>query len=171
MVVLCIGLVSLLAVFVVAFAATQTAQEDMIAKQIASQTMESIFTARNTANIQWLQIQNVGSGTTPDGIFVTGLQPINQAGADGIYGTADDANAAAQTMTLPGPDGIVGTADDVIVPLTNFSRSILIAPVNDPTTGNVIGDLRQITITVQYTTPQTRTPKSYVLTAYISQYR
>ena len=171
MVVLCVGLVGLLATFVVAFASTQSSQQDMIAKQIASQTMESIFTARNTANIEWLEIQNVGAGTNPDGIFVTGLQPINQAGVDGIYGTADDSNAVAQTMTLPGRDGIVGTSDDVIVPLTNFQRSIVIAPATDPITGSVINDLRQITITVRYTTPQAKVPKNYVLVAYISQFR
>ncbi len=167
MVVLTIGLVALLGVIGVAMTATQTSQEDMIAKKLAQETVESIYSARDTANITWSQIQNVG-GT---GIFVTGFKPINQAGADGIFGTADDSLAAAQTLTMPGPDGIYGTADDVIQPLTNFTRSIVIADVPNPATGTNYTNLRQLTITVQYYTPQYRLPKQYVLTSFISQYR
>ena len=167
--VLMIGLVSLLGVFGIAIATTQTAQEDMIAKQLAQEAMESIYTARETANIQWVQIQNVGTGQVPDGIFVTGLQPIKQAGADGIFGTADDAAALPETLTLPGADGIVGTPDDVNQSLTNFQRSIAITAVIS--NGSTVFDLRTITITIQYTTPQRRVPKTYVLSGFISQYR
>jgi prepilin-type N-terminal cleavage/methylation domain-containing protein len=169
MVVLTIGLVALLGVVGVAMSATQTSQEDMIAKKLAQETVESIYTARDTANITWSQIQNVG-GT---GIFVTGLQPINQAGADGIFGTADDALAAPQVLTLPGPDGIYGTADDVTVPLTNFKRSIVIntSVPNPNTPGLPYTNLSQLTVTIQYYTPQFYLPKQYVLTSYISQYR
>ena len=60
MFVLTVGLVSMLGVFATAMAATQTAQQDMIAKQLAQQAMETIYTARETANITWDQIQNVG---------------------------------------------------------------------------------------------------------------
>jgi len=167
MVVLTFGLVGLLGVVGVAMTATQTSQEDMIAKKLAQETVESIYTARDTANITWSQIQNVG-GT---GIFVTGFQPINQAGTDGIFGTADDSLAPAQTLTLPGPDGIYGTADDVIQPLTNFTRSIAIATVPNPATGQPYTNLSQLTVTIQYYTPQYRLPKQYVLTSFISQYR
>ncbi len=163
MFVLTVGLVSLLGVFATAMAATQTAQQDMIAKQLAQQAMETIFTARETQNITWDQIQNVAGAGTP-GIFVTGLQPMHQAGLDGIFGTADEGGASPMTMTLPGPDGIVGTADDVSMPLTNFQRSIVI-------TNTAATDLRNITITIQYYTPQLRVPKQYVLTGLISQYR
>lgn len=170
MAILTIGLVNLLAVFGIAMAATQNAQQDMIAKQLANQAMESIFTARDTSQITWLMIQNVGSGTVPDGIFVTGSQPINQAGPDGIYGTADDAGAGPQTLQLPGPDGIVGTADDPPpLGLTDFSRSILIQPVVSG--GVTLSNLRQITITIQYVTPQFHTQKQYVLNGFISAYR
>ena len=163
-----IGLCSMLAVFGVALAATQNAQEDMIAKQLASEAMESIFTARDTSQLGWNLINNVSNG----GIFVDNPQfnPINNAGADGIVGTTDDAVAGAQTLQLPGADGIVGTADDPApLPLTNFQRSISITPV--VTNGVTAGDLRMVTITVQYTTSQFHVPKNYVLTAYISQYR
>lgn len=165
-VVLTVGMVGVLGVFATAIAATQTAQQDMIAKQLATEAMESIFTARNTSQLQWLQIQNVGAGTNPDGIFVTGFQPINLPGADGILGTADDANAGPEVLQSPGADGIVGTADDPApMPLTNYQRSIVIAPWPGSTT------LRTVTITVRYNTPQSKIQKQYILTALISTFR
>ena len=163
MFVLTVGLVSMLGVFATAMAATQTAQQDMIAKQLAQQAMETIYTARETTNITWDQIQNVGGAGSP-GIFRTGLQPIKQVGTDGIMDTINDGASAPQTMTLPGPDGIVGTSDDVIMGLSNYQRSIAIT--NTPS-----ADLRSITITIQYTTPRNRFPKNYVLSGFISQYR
>jgi prepilin-type N-terminal cleavage/methylation domain-containing protein len=168
-VILTIGMVALLGVFATAMAATQTSQQDMIAKQLAQETIESVYAARETQNVQWQQIQNVGTGQVPDGIFVTGLQPINQAGPDGIIGTADDAGAPSEQMVLPGPDGIVGTSDDITMPLTNYQRSIAIA--NWVNAGVPVADLRTITITIQYTTPQRSLPKTYVLQGFISQYR
>ncbi len=169
MAVLTIGLLSLLGVFAMAMAKTQSTDQDMIAKQVAQEAYEAIFTARETANISWQQIQNVGTGQVPDGIFVTGLQPIYQPGSDGIIGTADDALASPQTFTLPGPDGIVGTADDQVVSLANFQRSIVITPV--VSAGSTAADLRTITITVQYYTAQSKFPKNFVLSGFISQYR
>ena len=54
--ILTIGIVSLLAVFGTAVAATQNAQENLIARQKALETMESIYTARNTQQIFFSQI-------------------------------------------------------------------------------------------------------------------
>lgn len=169
MVVLTVGLVSLLGVFAVALSKTQVSQEDMIAKRVAQEAYEAIFTARETANVQWAQIQNTGTGSVPDGIFLPGFQPIDNPGADGIIGTADDNSSGPETLILPGPDGIVGTADDVSQQLTNFQRSIAITPV--VTGGATDADLRTITITVQYQTSQSKFPKTYVLSGFISQYR
>jgi prepilin-type N-terminal cleavage/methylation domain-containing protein len=166
MLVITIGMVSLLAVFATAMAATQDAQEDMLAKQLASEAMESVFTARDSTEISWAQINNVSNG----GIFVDGVTPINLPGADGIVGTADDAVAGAQVLTLPGPDGIVGTSDDQQLGLTNFSRTIVISPVLSA--GVPASDLRTITVTITYVTPQFKAVnKNYVLSGFISQYR
>jgi type IV pilus modification protein PilV len=165
--ILTIGMLALLGVFGIAMSATMTAQEDRIAKELAQDAFESIYTARNTNDIQWTQIENVAAGGT--GIFVTGLQPIKQAGVDAIVGTADDAAAAAQFFTLPGPDGIVGTADDINVPLTNFKRQITITDVISG--GSTVANLRNVNVTIQYTTPQSVLAKQYVLSGYISQYR
>lgn len=163
MFVLTVGLVSMLGVFATAMASTQSAQQDMLAKQLAQQAMETIYTARETQNLTWDQIQNVGGAGSP-GIFRTGLQDIKQPGTDGIYGSINDGSSAPQTMTLPGPDGIVGTSDDTITGLTNFQRSISIVDTAS-------GDLRSVAITIQYTTPTSKFPRSYVLSGFISQYR
>ena len=166
MAVLTVGLVSLLGVFGLAMASTQTSQQDMIAKQLANEALESIVTARNTSQVSWAQVQNAASG----GIFMDGANPIYLAGADGIVGTADDAVAGEQTLIEPGPDGVFGTADDVQIPLTGYQRTILISPVLD-SSGNVVATLRGVNITLQYTTSQARLPKTYVLSSFISQYR
>ena len=163
MFVLTVGLVSMLGVFATAMAATQTAQQDMIAKQLAQQAIETIYTARETAKITWDQIQNIGGAGSP-GIFRTGLQPIKQVGTDGIINTINDGSSSPQTMTLPGPDGIVGTSDDITMGLSHYQRSIAIA-------NTASGDLRSITITIRYTIPRSRFPKQYVLSGFISQYR
>jgi type IV pilus modification protein PilV len=167
MVVLTVGLVTLLGVFGLAMATTQTSQQDMIAKQLANEALESIITARNTTQLQWDEVQNVGTG---NGIFQTGLQPVMLAGTDGIVGTADDATAQPQSLHTPGPDGIYGNSDDVQLPLTNYQRRVTISDVQD-VNNNVVSNLRGINVTIQYATPRVGVQKTYVLSSLISQYR
>lgn len=167
MAILTIGLVSLAGVFGLAMASTQESQEDMIAKQIANEAVESIVTARNTAQITWDAVQNTSDG----GIFLNGFQSAFTPGGDGIIGTADDVTGGQYiTMTEPGPDGVYGTADDISIPLSNYQRQIQIQPVTDAN-GNVVASLRSINVTVRYNTPRTRLQKTYVLSSFISQFR
>lgn len=176
MAVLTIGLVSLLGVFGLAMATTQTSQQDMIAKQLGNEALESIITARNTSQMNWDDVQNSGStncpnlGTSTCGIFLTGSQPMYNAGADGIYGTSDDASAGAEVLREPGPDGIYGNSNDVLIPLTGYQRTIVFTPLSDAQ-GNPVASLRGVTVTIQYTTPQTKLQKNYILNSYISQYQ
>jgi prepilin-type N-terminal cleavage/methylation domain-containing protein len=174
--ILTIGSVGLLGVFGLAVRASQTSQQDMLARQLASEAMESIYTARNTAAISWAQIQNVSNG----GIFIDGLQQVKCSGADGILDTADDTscltalgatcpNGGVECLTEPGPDGILGTADDIILSLNNYQRQILVATLLD-TSGNPIQTLRQVTVTISYGVPNSAVPKTYVLTEYVSAY-
>jgi prepilin-type N-terminal cleavage/methylation domain-containing protein len=174
--VLTIGAIGLLSVFGVAVKANQMSQEGMLARQLASEAMESIYTARNTAEITWDQIQNVSNG----GIFVNGFVSPKCAGPDGILDTADDTscltasgavcpNGGVECLTEPGPDGIMGTADDIILSLNNYQRNIVILPLYDAT-GNLIPTLRQIQITVTYTTATSQAPRTYTLNEYISEY-
>src|SRR5579863_170381 len=124
MVILTIGSVGLLGVFGLAVKAGQTSQDDMIARQLASEAMESIYTARNSSEISWAQIANVSNG----GIFVNNMNVIKCAGPDGIVDTVDDAscltasgatcpNGGIKCLNEPGADGIMGTADDVVLSL------------------------------------------------------
>lgn len=176
MVILTIGLVGLLGVFGLAISTNQTSQQDMIARQQASEAMESIFTARNTSQLQFSQIANVSTG----GIFLDNAQPIKCAGPDGILGTADDTacltasgatcpNAGVACLTEPGPDGLVGTSDDVILSLANYTRTISIQQLLDGN-NNVIPTLMSVTITITYTVPGRSLTKNYVLNEYVSSY-
>jgi len=164
--VLTVGLVALAGVMGMAMARTEGSQQLAISKQLANEALESILTARETANITWAQIQNTGGG----GIFLPGFNPIYNAGADGIIDTADDAASGYQTLTLPGPDGIYGTADDIQIPLTNYQREVVIAQAND-NFGNPISGLRLVTITINYYPQGFTVPQTYILTTYISAYR
>jgi prepilin-type N-terminal cleavage/methylation domain-containing protein len=175
-VVLTIGLVSVLGALCVAVAANQTAQQDMIARQLASEAMESVYTARNDSEMDWAGVNNVSNG----GIFVDGITQVMCSGPDGILGTADDAacllpsgatcpNGGVQCLDEPGPDGILGTADDVILSLNNYTRQIQITPLLD-SSGNVLPALRNVTITITYSVPQSSVAKTYVITEYVSAY-
>jgi prepilin-type N-terminal cleavage/methylation domain-containing protein len=171
-VILMVGLLSLLGVFGIAMASTQTSQESNTAKQLANEAMEGILTARETANISWAQINNIGSG----GIFLPGLLPINCAGVDGIIGTADDAACGPQTLELPGPNGVFAgncpaAGPDTCLPLTAFQRQIQILPVFPAGGGPASTTLRSVVITVQYTPAQIKFPRQYVLTTFISPFR
>jgi prepilin-type N-terminal cleavage/methylation domain-containing protein len=164
-VIMTVGLVSLLGVFGLAMASTQTSDQNAIAKQLANEALEGILTARETATIPWTSIANTGAG----GIFLTGFQPIDNPGVDGIIGTADDAAAGPQLLDMPGPDGIFGTADDVLLPLTNYQRQIAISQAVEG--GVPLTTLDVVTITIQYQNPQLKIPQNYVLTTFVSEYR
>ena len=182
MAVLTVGMVSMLGVFGLAMASTQTSQQNLIAKQLANEAYETIVTARNTGQITWDDIQNTGStscpisGASSCGIFANPAtpQPMYQAITTGTYagilGTTYDVGQPEQTLQDPGPDGIFQTADDTFIPLTGYQRTILIGSVTG-VSGSVVNSLRSVTITVQYSTPQTNTPKTYILNSYISQYQ
>jgi prepilin-type N-terminal cleavage/methylation domain-containing protein len=173
MVVLAVGMLAVLASLGFAIGANETSQEDMLARQLASEAMESIFNARNTSQLGFAAINNVGTGS---GIFIAGPQAPSCPGADGILDTADDggcktASGAAcpiECITEPGPDGIVGTADDVIISLSNFTRTITITPLLE--NGTTVPTLVLVTITVNYTVPNHGGTKSYVLEEEISSY-
>ena len=166
MVVLTIGLVGMLGVLGITLKATQASQENSVAKTVANEALESILTARETATVPWSAIANTTSG----GIFLTGFQPVCNAGADGIYGTADDCASGEQTLQLPGPDGIFGTADDIFLQLNNYQRQIVLTP--DASCGGAGGcNLMDVAITVQFYTAPFQVPWTYTLATYISEYR
>lgn len=161
-VILAVGMIGLLGFFVTAVATVQNSQEELLARQKARETLESMYAARNSQQLTFDSIDNVVNG----GIFVDGQQPLQDAGNDGIFGTADD--GAVQTIALPGADGILGTADDTQRILSEFRREIRITLLNRPD-GSVNPDLRQIVVTISYATPSGQ--RSYATAGYVSRYR
>src|ERR1700693_188243 len=99
-VVLMIGLLAVLATFAMALSNTNSVQLDSIARQKATEALESIFTARPTRQITLAAIHNVGAGT---GICTAGFTPMTDPGLDGLDGTGDDVPAVQ--FRLPGRSG------------------------------------------------------------------
>jgi type II secretory pathway pseudopilin PulG len=172
--VLSFGILTLMATFATAVGATQNAQQNLIARQKALEAMESIYTARNSQQITFAQIANISSG----GIFTSSATQLLAAGPDGLVNTADDTNfpasgacpAGPEGLTLPGPDGILGTADDVCMSLSNFTRQITISNVLESDGITVNPNLRQVTVTVSYTTGNYGKSYNYTVNALISSF-
>ena len=162
-----VGLVALLAVFAVAVGSTQSIQLDTIARQRATEALESVFTARQTAQITFDQIQNASAGGP--GIFLPGMVSLTDPGPDGLEDTADDVPPAP--IYVPGSTGSMGGSNPstVQISLANFQRKVLISNVTDAT-GAVNPNLRQIVVTIQYPTANGH-PRSYTVQALISSYR
>jgi prepilin-type N-terminal cleavage/methylation domain-containing protein len=169
-----IGILTLIAAFATAVGTTQNAQQNLIARQKTLEAMESIYTARNSQQITFNQIANISSG----GIFTNGATQLLYAGNDGLVNTADDTNfpalgacvAGPECITLPGPDGVLGTGDDVGMSLANFQRTIAIGSVLESDGVTVDPNIRQITVTVSYTTSSSSTRRSYSVNALISKF-
>ena len=128
MAVLTVGLVSLLGVFGLAMASTQTSQQDMIAKQLANEALREYRDGAQHVADELGRHSECGLHELPEsrapttcGIFLSGLQQMYNAGADGIYGTADDAAAGEETLQDPGPDGIYGKLERCPHPFDRLS--------------------------------------------------
>ena len=156
MVVLLIGLLGMLGLFTHSVLAMKFAGDSLVAKQKAREALESIFTARDTQQVSFDQLNNVSNG----GIFLNGLQSLKDPGNDGLVGTADD--GAVEKMVLPGPDGVLGNADDEIRVLNQFQRQIAVTSIST--------DVKQITITVRYTNAG-GLQRNYQVSSYISRFR
>jgi type II secretory pathway pseudopilin PulG len=157
-VVLTIGLVAMLSAFAAAVGSIQNVQMDQLTRQKATETLESIFTARQTAQLSFAAIQN-----TPNGIFTPGMGPLTDAGPDGLDGTGDDVYPPAPII-VPGPSGVLDGVHDKQVTLLGFQRQIQI--LNIPSEPNV----RQVIVTVQYP-GQRGNMHSYTVQALISSFR
>jgi type II secretory pathway pseudopilin PulG len=156
MLILSTGLLALAMAFAQGMVTMSSAHSHQIAKEKASEAIESVFTARDTRIITWSQIRNVDRG----GIFLSGPQALRGAGSDGLVNTNDDGTESVESETLPGPDGRVGTDDDTSVPLSGFTREIQIM---DLTT-----NLRQVRVIVSYRVGGMT--RQYQLVSYISSF-
>ena len=165
MFVITIALTGLLSLFGYAISTMSLMQDLLIAKQKSRETLESIYTARNTAQITFDMIQNVSDSP---GIFLDGYQALERPQADGLIGTADDADI--ETLTLPGPDGdLLTTGDNEVRVLNTFERQILISPILFADS-SVNPDVRRVMVSIRYNTPMGG-QSTYAVESYISRYR
>ena len=147
-------LLALAGIFSYGMLALNTGDELLIAKEKATEGIESVFMSRDTLSITWNQVRNQSAG----GVFLNGEQDVKDAGQDGLVNTADD--GAVEEITLPGDDGLMETADDETVALTGYSREIEITDLNP--------NLRQIRVIVKY--PYGASQREYELLTYISAF-
>lgn len=115
-VILMIGILALMAGMSGAVLQAKGQDQQMLAKQMAASTMESIMSVKETdpARLGWNAVGNVGSNVVdgvPRGIFVTGMQNV---------------------LPDAGADEVLGTADDTGTPLTAIQRQVIITDECDP---------------------------------------
>jgi len=173
MVILVVGIVSLLGLFGVALTSMSAAQDDLTAKQEAVESMEGIYSARNTGSLQFAQINNnnVCDTETPPvcGVFLTGWQQLKDPGPDGIEGTADDGTVL--TLMLPGPSGsLAPTATDMIErQLDYFQRQITFTPYYDAGQNSPDPNIINVQVSVQFQNGQLGV-RSYTINGLVSRY-
>ena len=133
--ILLVGVLALAAAVTAAVVRTREGEQRLIAKQLATSTLESIFSARDIGTLGWDSIGNVGNNVVngvPRGIFLIGRQQI---------------------FSDPGPDRVVGTSDDGGTPLQGFQRQITISDYDDPERPRANGFpimMRRIDVTIFY---------------------
>ena len=143
-VILLVGILALLSAITGAIFQSKGQETQLNAKQIATSTMESIMSVKetDTDRLGWKSVGNVGTNPingVPQGIFVTGFQPVR---ADA------------------GPDEIIGTADDTGAIIAGFQRRIVITDQCDPdrpspapvcaTPGQYDVRVRSVVVTITY---------------------
>ncbi|MBX3282146.1 MAG: hypothetical protein KF756_06675 [Acidobacteria bacterium] len=104
-VILMVGILALMSGMGGAVLQARSQEQQMVAKQIAASTMESIMSVKETDpdRLGWKAVGNVGSNPdvngVPQGVFVVGFQDVHTgAGPDEILGTADDDGATAPNL-------------------------------------------------------------------------
>ena len=158
LVIMMIGLLASTAALTANLVRSYETEKQVIAKQIALSSIESIFSARDIAradSIQgWHSVGNVGTNPidgTPRGIFLNGFNPIRvDLGLDGVAGTADDACGGGAPCPNAG-----GTSNASAI-VNGFERRIVITDIEDPdrpSPPNAISR-RRIDVTVRYAVNQ-----------------
>jgi prepilin-type N-terminal cleavage/methylation domain-containing protein len=164
MAVLAVAVLSLVGVFALSIQRMRTSGPMLIAREKAREAIESVHAARDTGEFAWDKILNVAQG----GVFSNIAEPVRRPGTDGLVNTADDVAAGIETMVKPGADGILGNADDEVIPLTDFTRQILITPLTYDGTPETNPNLRQVTVIVRYKVDNTW--REYRLVSFVSSY-
>ena len=106
LVILMIGILAMLAAISWSVVQARGSEQQLLAKQVATSTMESIMSVKETdpTRLGWPAVGNIGSN--PDaatgvnqGIFSVGFQPVMvNAGTDEVLGTPDDNGATVSQL-------------------------------------------------------------------------
>ena len=145
LVILMFGILAMLAAISWSVVQASGHEQQLLAKQIATSTLESIMAVKETdpTRLGWSAVGNIGSNPDPatgvaQGIFAVGFQPVRL-----------DA----------GPDQAIGTADDTGATVSQLRRRIVITDVCDPDrpspvicspAGNSPVRIRTVQVTVTY---------------------
>jgi len=157
-------LVGVLPMISYAVSTMRVTDEETIAKQKAREVMESIYGARNTAQLGWDSVMMTTDPCTTNGtsvvcgVFVPNEQSMLGAGPDGIIGTADD--TGVQTFTM---------ANGQTRTLNEFKRTITIGDYTMPD-GSKSSTLRTLKVDVTYPFANGLT-RTYSIQTLISQYK
>ena len=142
-VILMVGILAQVSAISFSILRQREAEQQSIARQIAASTIESIFAARDLGNDNGIN-SFVNINTTDvnsSGIFVPGWFPVREdAGQDGILGTADD-SCATTTCT-------VGSYTNTSALKDGFERRIVITDVVE--TGVPVAKKRRIEVKVRF---------------------
>jgi prepilin-type N-terminal cleavage/methylation domain-containing protein len=150
MAIMVVGLLSLAYGIGLGLEGVQMSTMDTIAREKAREAMEDVFTARDTATINFTQICNIPtSGSNPNNcLFVNGFTPMYTADSSGLVNTTAAAGGSIETYLVPGPSGVLGGADQPqALPLTGFQRSIQVTPLSS---SDGYTQLAQVTVTIIY---------------------
>ena len=159
LVILMVGILASAAALTANIVRSIESEKQVIAKQVALSTIESIFSARDIARTGavsgWGSVGNIG--TNPDlsgvnqGIFLAGFTPIREdLGWDGVAGTIDDACAAGS------PCQVSGRPDNTSAVMNGFERSVVITDLQDPERPSPPHPIarRRIDVTIRYNVNQ-----------------
>jgi prepilin-type N-terminal cleavage/methylation domain-containing protein len=156
------GLMALVGVFALGVTRMATSSPMLIAREKAREAVESVHAARDTGELAWNKVFNVGD----NGVFLGGARKLRTPGPDGLVNTADDGDV--ETVRKPGKDDLLDTADDELVELNDFTREIRITTLNYDGGGGTNPNLRQVVVTIRYKVDNVW--RTYTLTTYVSSY-
>ena len=143
LIILMIGILALMSAISASIVQTRAHEQQLLAKQLATSTMESIMSVKETdiTRLGWPAVGNIGTnpvGGVNRGVFVVNFQ---------------------QVMSDPGPDEVLGTADDNGTAVDNVTRRIVVTDVCDPDrpspvicspVGPFPVRIRSVSVTVRY---------------------
>lgn len=139
-VVVTIGLLGAMSALTWGLIYIKEAEKRTIAKQFITSTLESIFAVRDVTEVGSVKINGwdavqIKTAATPDGMFIGDWYPVREsAGADAVYGTADDSCAAGNACS--------GNAE-----INGFSRKIFIRDIVE---NGITQRKRLIEVSVKY---------------------